>query len=105
MELQVLRKHQLYAKLSKCSSYQSKIHYLGHIVSEEGIAMDLEKIEAIKSWIVPKNVLEVRSFMELTGQYRRLIEYFSKIVHPITSLQKMEQSLNGFPSVRRVSST
>jgi hypothetical protein len=40
MELQVLREHQFYAKLSKCSFYQNIIHYLGHIISEEGIAMD-----------------------------------------------------------------
>jgi hypothetical protein len=32
--LQVLREHQLYAKLSKCYFYQKKIHYLGHIISE-----------------------------------------------------------------------
>jgi hypothetical protein len=50
MVLQVLREHQLYAKLSKCTFYQKKIHYLGHIVSEEGIAVDLENFEAIKSW-------------------------------------------------------
>jgi len=40
MVLQVLRKHQLSAKLSKCSFYQKKIHYLGHIILEEGIAVD-----------------------------------------------------------------
>jgi hypothetical protein len=33
MVLQVLREHHLYAKLSKCSFYQKKIHYLGHIIS------------------------------------------------------------------------
>jgi hypothetical protein len=65
-----------------------KIHYLGHIVSEEGIVVDLEKIEAIKSWPTPKNVSEVRSFMGLVGYYRRFIEGFSKVAHPITSLQK-----------------
>jgi hypothetical protein len=42
--LQVLREHQLYAKLSKCSFYQKQIHYLGHIISEEGIAMDPERL-------------------------------------------------------------
>jgi hypothetical protein len=40
MVLQVLREHQLYAKLSKCSFYQRQIHYLGHIISEEGIVVD-----------------------------------------------------------------
>jgi hypothetical protein len=40
MVLQVLREHQFYSKLSKCSFYQKQIHYLGHIISEEGIAVD-----------------------------------------------------------------
>ena len=42
--LQVLREHQLYTKLSKCSFYQRHIHYLGHIISEEGIVVDPEKV-------------------------------------------------------------
>jgi hypothetical protein len=48
MVLQVLREHQLYTKLSKCSFYQKQIHYLGHIISEEGIAVDLEKVQSIQ---------------------------------------------------------
>jgi hypothetical protein len=47
MVLQVLREHQLNVKLSKCSFHQRQIHYLGHIISKEGIAMDPEKVEAI----------------------------------------------------------
>jgi hypothetical protein len=47
MVLQVLREHQLYAKLSKCSFYQRQIHYLGHIISKEGIIVDSKKVEAI----------------------------------------------------------
>jgi hypothetical protein len=37
---------------------------------------------------VPKNVTEVRSFMGLAGYYRRFIEGFLNIAHPITSLQR-----------------
>jgi len=48
MDFNVLRKHKLYGKLSKCIFYQKKIHYLGHVISEDGIAKDPTKIEAIK---------------------------------------------------------
>jgi hypothetical protein len=54
MVLQALREHQLYAKLSKCTFYQRQIHYLGHILSEECIAVDLENIEAIKILVSAK---------------------------------------------------
>jgi hypothetical protein len=47
MVLQVLREHLLYAKMSKCSFYQKQIHYFGHIISEEGITVDPEKVQAI----------------------------------------------------------
>jgi hypothetical protein len=39
-------------------------------------------------WPTPMTISEVISFMRLVGYYRRFIEGFSKIVHPITSLQK-----------------
>jgi hypothetical protein len=91
MVLQVLREHLLYAKLSKCSFYQRQIHYLGHIILEKGIVVDLEKVEAIREWSGPRNVAEVRYFMGLAGYYRRFIAEFSKIAHPITSLQRKEK--------------
>jgi hypothetical protein len=88
MVLQVLRENQLYEKLSKCSFYQNIIHYLGHIIYEEGIAVDPKKIEAIEGWRTPKNVMEVRSFIGLDGYYRSFIAGFSRIAHPITSFQR-----------------
>ena len=60
----------MYAKLSKCDFYKDRIHYLGHIISEEGIFMDLDKIESIMDWPTPRNVTNVRSFMGLAGYYK-----------------------------------
>ena len=61
--LQLLREHKLYAKSRKCDFYKDWIHYLGHIISYEGISVDPEKREAIMNWPTPRNVIDVRYFM------------------------------------------
>jgi hypothetical protein len=85
--LQCFLEHKLlYGKLSKCSFYQSKIHYLGHVIFGEGIVMDPAKVEANMEWPAPTNVPEVSSFMGLAGYYGRFVEGFSKRENPITEL-------------------
>ena len=84
--LQCLQENKLYGKLSKCSFYQSRIHYLGHVISSEGISMDPTTVEAIVEWPTPTSVKDVHSFMGLAGYYRRFIKGFSKISNLITKL-------------------
>jgi len=86
--LQLLREHKLYEKFDKCDFFQTQIHYLGHIVSKDGVAVDPKKVKATMEWPTPKNVAKVRSFMELAGYYKRFIKNFSKIGHLITTLKK-----------------
>jgi hypothetical protein len=84
--LQCLQENKLYGNLSKLSFYQSKIHYLGHVISDKGIVIDPVKVKGIMEWPAPTNVLEVHSFMRLEGYYRQFIEGFSKIENLITEL-------------------
>jgi hypothetical protein len=72
--LQVLRENQLYSKLSKCPFYHKQIHYLGHIISEEGIAVDPENIEAIRGWSTPNNVTEVNHSWALQATTKYLLK-------------------------------
>jgi hypothetical protein len=74
--LQCLRENKLYGKLSKCSFYQSKIHYLGHVISGEGISMDPGKVKDIMEWPALTNIPELRIFMGLVGYYQWFIEGF-----------------------------
>ena len=85
--LKVLRKNDLYAKLSKCEFWLRKVAFLGHIVSNEGVSVDPQKIETVSNWLRPKNLTEVRS-LDFTGYYHRFIQNFSKIATPLTNLSR-----------------
>ena len=84
--LQTLREKKLYAKLSKCDFWLKEISFLGHIVSAEGIRVNLVKIEDVVNWKPPRSVTEVRSFLSLAGYYRRFVKGFSFIASPLTKL-------------------
>ena len=88
--LQTLRKWQLYAKLSKCQFWLDKVAFLGHVISIEGVSVGPQKIEAVVNWKPPKNVSDVRSFLGLTGYYRKFVEGFSKIAAPLTKLTRKD---------------
>jgi hypothetical protein len=85
----------LYGKFSKCSFYQSKIHYLGHVIFDEDIIVVPAKVEAIMEWPTSKNVPKVHSFMGLAGYYRQFVEGFSKIENLITKLKRRTRSFFG----------
>ena len=53
--------------------------------------MDPAKVEAVVKWESPKSATKIKSFMGLTGYYRRFIEGFSKIVAPLTLLTRKDQ--------------
>nr|ABF96926.1 retrotransposon protein, putative, Ty3-gypsy subclass [Oryza sativa Japonica Group] len=100
-----LREHQLYAKLSKCEFWLSKVKFLGHVISAKGVAVDPETVTAVTDWKQPKTVTQVRSFLGLARYYRRFIENFSKIARPMTQLLKKEEKFVWSPQCEKAFQT
>ena len=84
--LLLLQKHKLYGKLSKCEFAKSSVDFLGHVVSEEGLATDPHKIDAVRYWNQPTNLKELQSFLGLTNYYKKFVKDYSKITCPLTDL-------------------
>jgi len=84
--LRTLMKHQVCIKLQKCQFFQTRLHFLGHVVSAQGIAPDPMKIKALVDWPIPTNVTQVQAFVGLGNYYRRHVKMFAEIIAPLTSL-------------------
>ena len=89
-----LREHQLYAKISKCEFGKSKVEFLGHVVSNEGVAVDFKKVEAVQSWPPPQNIHDLRAFLGLANYYRRFVENYSQKTLPLTRMLKKGAAVN-----------
>ena len=79
-------------KPSKCEFFKSQIAYLGHIVSNEGIATDPKKIKAIQLWPRPETVTQVRKLTGLTNYYRKFIHNYAKVAKPLHQLVSGENA-------------
>jgi hypothetical protein len=88
--LQRLREHQLAVKRSKCSFGQPTVAYLGHVISEHGVVVDVEKVATVQAWPPPCTVRAVRGFLGLTDYYQKFIRSYGEIAGPLTKLLKRE---------------
>ncbi|KAK3708498.1 hypothetical protein QZH41_003116 [Actinostola sp. cb2023] len=84
-------------KPKKCSLFQKEVSFLGHVVTEDGVATDPAKVEQVLTWPVPENVTEVRSFLGLVSYYRRFIPGFSDTAHPLHRLTEAKTDFQWTP--------
>lgn len=96
-----LQREGLKAKLSKCAFFQREVNYLGHVVSDKGVATDPGKIAAVAEWRVPSTVSELRSFLGFASYYRRFVEGFAKLAAPLHRLVA-EQTANKGRSANKI---
>ncbi|GBG73396.1 hypothetical protein CBR_g16111 [Chara braunii] len=88
--LGLLRQHQYKVNLDKCEFGRTKILYLGHEISADGLRPEDVKVASIRDWRRPQTVTEVRSFLGMTGYYRPFVKDYSTIASPLTDLTRLD---------------
>ena len=96
-----LRQAGLKMKHSKCDFFKSEIHYLGHLISTDGISPLPDKLDTIKNMPMPKDMKEIKQFLGLTGYYRKLVPRFADISKPLTQLTKKETKFVWTPECQK----
>lgn len=76
----------LKVKIEKCSFFQNRVTYLGHVIDAEVIHAMKQKTEAIEKAPFPTNTIELRSFLSLLNYYGKFIPNLSTMVMPLTAL-------------------
>ncbi|PKI68240.1 hypothetical protein CRG98_011376 [Punica granatum] len=87
--------------MKKCRFYPNKVVFLGFVISQQGVEVDEENVEAIWEWPTPSTASEVRSFHGLASFYRRLVKNFSTILAPLTECMKKDTEFKWSESAQR----
>ena len=98
--LKRIQEADLICNAKKCHFFKLEQEYLGHIVSEKGIATDPSKIIKVKEFPTPTNRTSIKSFLGLCSFYRRFIKNFSKIAQPLTELTKTSVKFKWSPEAQ-----
>jgi len=77
-----LRKANLRINQEKCSFFKRKLVYLGHVISDQGIHTDPDKIAAVRNLSHPTSLRELRRCLGLASWYRRFVPNFASVVSP-----------------------
>lgn len=86
--LNVAEKNGLIIKWEKCNFVTRSIEFLGHIVENGTVKPSIEKTKAVRNFPEPKRLKDLKSFLGLTGFFRKFIPNYSRIAKPLSDLTR-----------------
>jgi hypothetical protein len=88
--LKKLEQANLLVETEKSEFHKQKVKFLAYEISPGTIAMDPDKVAAVREWPAPTNVRDVRAFLGFVNFYRRFIQGYSRIAIPLTNLTRKD---------------
>ena len=92
-----LRDHKLYLKASKCDLYSERMECLGHIIDDEGIHADEDKMTRIREWRTPRNYNDIERFLGLVNYVAHFMPDVSAFTGPLHTIQRNGHSFEWRP--------
>lgn len=86
----IMVQQHLLAKQSKYVFGISKVEYLGHFISCDGVSTDPWKIQVVQHWPTPGNLKQLRGFLGLAVYYRKFIKGYGVLSSSLTKLLKKD---------------
>jgi len=78
----------LYLKWKKCQLYAKEIECLGHMIDDNGIHMDTDKMDKIRNWKTPRNYNEVQRFVGMVNYISNFLPNVTTYTGPLMSMTK-----------------
>ncbi len=85
-----LREIKLKLNPNKCEFAKTDLTFLGHVVSRDGTQLDPRKIKVVTEFPIPIFMINVRTFLALTGYYTNYVKGYSWIALPLFDLTKKD---------------
>ncbi|KII68404.1 Retrovirus-related Pol polyprotein from transposon 17.6 [Thelohanellus kitauei] len=88
---ELIRRSNLKLSLKKCCFAQTKINYLGYLISSDGIQVDKSRIRPIIDWKTPQDKKNLQCFLGAAGHLHKFIQNYSDIAYPLFKLLRKNQ--------------
>jgi len=89
--LQVLKENKLFLRPEKCEFCKQRIEYLGLVILENEVSMNLVKVTGVQKWPTLENKMDVQAFLGFVNFYQRFIWDFFAKARPLFDLTRSEQ--------------
>ncbi|XP_026164228.1 uncharacterized protein LOC113131342 [Mastacembelus armatus] len=99
--LQRLLQNQLFVKVEKCEFHSKKTSFLGFVIEPGSIAMDPEKVRAVREWPVPQSRKQLQGFLGFANFYRKFIRNYSSVAHSLHQLTSVKVPFFWTPEAQR----
>lgn len=89
-----LRLAGLKIQIDKCNFLSKETEFLGHILTPQGLKPNPSKIEVIRNLRLPTTQKQIKSFLGITGYYRKFVKDYAKIANPMVKYLRKDTKIN-----------